>query len=258
MTILSVCFFLSLSACPRSYFGIDPVIVAPQVIRPPPPDLVQQHSPLPTPALGNSPIHRPSPSPSPPYVKAPQSGPGRPSPVSGTGSTSTNHSILRERRNSTSSVTVTGGRTMVTSVTSTERSGVIHRFSRVFILFSCSHILFSISLETYHSNPPTPTGQSNALNAITSPRPDVTHAAGTPPLPPQPIPAAGLSNSRSRNPLRRDLHIHRKDSIKDVIQPSMSDPENPSKSVSLLLTILASFFQFHFGSLRLIKTKTFK
>ena len=131
LTILSLCF--SLSLC--SYFGVDPVLVAPQVIRPPPPDLVQQHSPLPTPALGNSPIHRPSPSPSPPYVKAPQSGPGRPSPVSGTGSQSSNHSILRERRNSTSSVTVTGGRTVVTSVSSTERSGVIHRCSRVFIIF---------------------------------------------------------------------------------------------------------------------------
>ena len=107
-------------------FFVDPVIVTPQVIRPPPPDLVQQHSPLPTPApLGNSPIHRPSPSPSPPFhVKAAQSGPGRPSPISATANATTNHSVLRERRNSTSSVTVTAGRTMVTSVTSTERNGV--------------------------------------------------------------------------------------------------------------------------------------
>ena len=69
--------------------GTDPAI--PQVIRPPPPDLVQQHSPLPTPASGNSPQHRPSPSPSPPYRT--QGGPGRPV-------------TLRERRNSTSSVSV--------------------------------------------------------------------------------------------------------------------------------------------------------
>lgn len=63
------------------------------------------------------------------------------------------------------------------------------------------------------------------LNAVASPRPDVTHSENTPSaLPPAgPLP-------RGRNPLRRDL-TSRKDSIKDVIQPSLSDQENPAKSV---------------------------
>lgn len=59
------------------------------MIRPPPPDLVQQHSPLQTPVIGNSPVHRPSPSSSPPYKT--QVVPERPV-------------HFRVRRNSTSSV----------------------------------------------------------------------------------------------------------------------------------------------------------
>jgi len=133
---------------------IDPAI--PQVIRPPPPDLVQQHSPLPTPASGNSPQHRPSPSPSPPYRT--QGGPGRPV-------------TLRERRNSTSSVSVS-----TRIVTSLDRG-------------------ISDSSGSLHSNPQTPTGigsiGSNLNTIITSPRPDVTNSTGTPPLLPPSGPAAG-------------------------------------------------------------------
>ncbi|XP_046441601.1 katanin p80 WD40 repeat-containing subunit B1-like isoform X3 [Daphnia pulex] len=155
----------------------------PQVIRPPPPDLVQQHSPLPTPASGNSPVHRPSPSPSPPFVKTSQSGPGRPA---------AGLTTMRERRNSTSSVTLSSNKT-IASITSVER-------------------------ESYNLHTPT------NLIAMTSPRPDVTHLSGGPPV----LPPTGPHTSRGRNPLRRDL-VHRKDSIKEVLQPSLSDPENPPK-----------------------------
>ncbi|XP_057364598.1 katanin p80 WD40 repeat-containing subunit B1-like isoform X2 [Daphnia carinata] len=156
----------------------------PHVIRPPPPDLVQQHSPLPTPASGNSPVHRPSPSPSPPYVKTPQSGPGRPA---------AGFTTMRERRNSTSSVTVSSNKN-ITSISSVER-------------------------ESYNVNLHTPTN----LIAMTSPRPDVTHLSGGPPV----LPPTGPHTSRGRS-LHRNL-IHRKDSIKEVLQPSLSDPENPPK-----------------------------
>lgn len=77
--------------------------------------------------------------------------------------------------------------------------------------------------ESYHSNPHTP---SIPGNAMPSPRPDVTHSTGNGNQPPLPT---GL-NSRGRNAIRRDRDpIHRKDSIKDVLQPSLSDPENPPK-----------------------------
>lgn len=156
----------------------------PHVIRPPPPDLVQQHSPLPTPASGNSPVHRPSPSPSPPYVKTSQSGPGRPA---------AGITTMRERRNSTSSVTISSNKN-ITSISSVER-------------------------ESYNASLHTPTN----LIAMTSPRPDVTHLSGGPPV----LPPTGPHTSRGRS-LRRDL-IQRKDSIKEVLQPSLSDPENPPK-----------------------------
>lgn len=192
------------------YCFIDPAV--PQVIRPPPPDLVQQHSPLPTPALGNSPVHRPSPSPSPPYVKTPQSGPGRPA---------VGINNLRERRNSTSSVSTNK---TVTSITSVERGTSSSRKYRISPRLSPAYAHSLFFLESYNANLHTP---STNLNAMTSPRPDVTHLSGGPPV----LPPTGPNTARGRNPLRRDL-VHRKDSIKEVLQPSLSDPENPPKSVS--------------------------
>ena len=186
-------------------FFLDPAV--PQVIRPPPPDLVQQHSPLPTPALGNSPVHRPSPSPSPPYVKTQQSGPGRPA---------VGITTFRERRNSTSSVSTSK---TVTSITSVER-GISCRKSEYFPGFLLHVFTFFFS-ESYNANLHTP---STNLNAMTSPRPDVTHLSGGPPV----LPPTGPNTARGRNPLRRDF-VHRKDSIKEVLQPSLSDPENPPK-----------------------------
>lgn len=88
------------------YISFNPDPTMPEVIRPPPPDLVQQHSPLSTPAA--SPLHRPSPSPSPPYKT--QTGPGRPI-------------TLRERRNSTSSVTVSTK--IVTSYSGVEKGACV-------------------------------------------------------------------------------------------------------------------------------------
>ena len=187
------------------FFFLDPAV--PQVIRPPPPDLVQQHSPLPTPALGNSPVHRPSPSPSPPYVKTQQSGPGRPA---------VGITTFRERRNSTSSVSTSK---TVTSITSVER-GISCRKSEYFPGFLLHVFTFFFS-ESYNANLHTP---STNLNAMTSPRPDVTHLSGGPPV----LPPTGPNTARGRNPLRRDF-VHRKDSIKEVLQPSLSDPENPPK-----------------------------
>lgn len=72
---------------------------------------------------------------------------------------------------------------------------------------------------------------------MTSPRPDVTHLSGGPPV----LPPTGPHTSRGRNPLRRDL-VHRKDSIKEVLQPSLSDPENPPKSVISLSNNLVTAY----------------
>ena len=231
--------FMICSIC-LSVICSDPGI--PQVIRPPPPDLVQQHSPLPTPALGNSPVHRPSPSPSPPYLKGPQSGPGRPA---------VGISTLRERRNSTSSVTISTNKT-ITSITSTER-GIWKRQKKkkqrerktkevnMCYVHTLLYFLFNFLprmtccgfTESYNANLHTP---PPTLSAMTSPRPDVTHLSGGPPV----LPPSGPNTSRGRNPLRRDL-VHRKDSIKEVLQPSLSDPENPPKFV-----VVFSFFRFYF------------
>lgn len=126
-----------------------PIVDPSQVIRPPPPDLVQQHtSPLPlATAGGGSPLHRPSPSPSPPYATqqgktttttsaaaaaatSPQqqhSGPGRPNFGGGT----TFATTMRERRNSTSSVisTTTAGRHVINSSGTSVNAGPSLSFS---------------------------------------------------------------------------------------------------------------------------------
>jgi len=154
-----------------------------QMIRAPPPDLVQQHSPLPpTAVIGNSPVHRPSPSSSPPYKT--QGGPGRPV-------------HFRVRRNSTSSVSSKAP----TPVNGIDREGNA----------------------AYQLNQQTPVGSMGSnLNTMTSPRPDVTHSAGS-------LPPSGSFTSRGRNPIRRD-NPHRKETIKDILQPYLSDSEHTSRS----------------------------
>lgn len=150
-----------------------------QMIRPPPPDLVQQHSPLQTPVISNSPVHRPSPSSSPPYKT--QVGPERPV-------------HFRVRRNSTSSVSSKAN----SAVNGIDREGN----------------------SAYQSNVQTPIGSN--LNTMTSPRPDVTHSAGS-------LPPSGAVTSRGRNPIRRDVPP-RKETIKDILQPYLSDSENSPRS----------------------------
>ena len=128
---------------------------------------------------------------------------------------------MRERRNSTSSVTLSSSKT-ITSITSVERGKkMVQNFLGFLPICSVSYPYF-LFVESYNSNLHTPTN----LIAMTSPRPDVTHLSGGPPV----LPPTGPHTSRGRNPLRRDL-VHRKDSIKEVLQPSLSDPENPPKSV---------------------------
>lgn len=82
----------------------------------------------------------------------------------------------------------------------------------------------------YQSNVQTPTGLiSSNLNTMTSPRPDVTHSAGS-------LPPSGSFTSRGRNPVRRDV-APRKESIKDILQPYLSDSENSPRFKPLIITI---------------------
>ena len=136
---------------------------------------------------------------------------------------------MRERRNSTSSVTLSSNKT-ITSITSVERGIKSFLGFLPICLIPCPYFLF---VESYNSNLHTPTN----LIAMTSPRPDVTHLSGGPPV----LPPTGPQTSRGRNPLRRDL-VHRKDSIKEVLQPSLSDPENPPKYVVSLSYYLVTAY----------------
>ena len=93
----------------------------------------------------------------------------------------------------------------------------------------------------YYSNPQTPTGVGSIgsnLNNMASARPDVTNSAGL--LTSSSGGSGGLAaaaaaaaTSRGRNPQRNNL-VQRRESIREILQPSLSDPENPPR--------LANFF----------------